>query len=68
MECFPDVPGLLGMGTDAATIVKAPFCIPDPPIPATARPTINILEDVAIAQIRDPTSNMKKNVRNDHCY
>lgn len=31
--------------------------MPDPPIPATALPTINILEDVATAQSREPISN-----------
>lgn len=41
-------------------MVKTPFKIPDVPIPATARPTINIFEEVDMAQRREPSSKMKK--------
>jgi hypothetical protein len=37
--------GRLCMGTAAARIVSAPFVRPDAPKPATALPTINILDD-----------------------
>jgi len=47
-----------------AKIVKAPFIIPDPPIPATALPTINIFDDVATALSSEPNSNRaKKNIK-----
>jgi glutamine synthetase len=39
-----------------AMIVNAPFTMPDPPIPATALPTINIFDDVATPDRRDPSS------------
>jgi hypothetical protein len=45
-------------------MTRAPFMIPELPIPATALPTINILEDVATPHIRDPNSNVIKNPRN----
>jgi len=41
------IPGRFSIGAQSAIIVKAPFVIPDPPIPATALPTINIFDDVA---------------------
>jgi len=41
-------------------MVKAPFKIPEVPIPATARPIINILEEVATPQIREPNSKTAK--------
>jgi hypothetical protein len=47
-------------------MVKAPFSIPDVPIPATARPTINIFEEVAKAQINDPSSKSAKKARKVH--
>jgi len=48
-------------------MVIAPFCRPAVPIPATARPTINILDDVATPHSRDPNSNRAKKEMNDHC-
>jgi hypothetical protein len=48
------------MGTHPAIIVNAPFKIPEVPIPATARPIINILEEVATPQIKEPNSKMAK--------
>jgi hypothetical protein len=55
------------MGMQQAKIVKAPFTMPEPPMPATARPTMNILDDVATPLRREPSSkrprkNMKVNV------
>ena len=47
-------------------MIVAPFIIPEVPIPATARPTINIFEDVASAHIKDPNSKMAKNTMKVH--
>jgi hypothetical protein len=52
------------MGIHTATIVKAPFTMPEPPMPATALPTMNIFEDVATPQMREPNSkSAKKNIK-----
>ena len=56
-----------------ATMVSAPLMIPEAPIPATARPRMSILLDVANAQIRDPNSNpatkqRKENFRLKYVY
>jgi hypothetical protein len=47
---------LFAIGTHPAIIVKAPFRIPEVPIPATARPTIKIFEEADTAQINEPSS------------
>jgi hypothetical protein len=47
-------------------MVNAPFRIPELPIPAIARPTINIIEEVAMPQINDPNSKIAKNVIKVH--
>jgi hypothetical protein len=60
--------GRLDKGTHAAIIVKAPFKMPEPPIPAIARPTINIFDDVAIPHIKDPSSKTKKKLRKVHYF
>lgn len=39
------LPGRVVLEADAPMIVSAPFERPEAPIPATARPTINITED-----------------------
>jgi hypothetical protein len=39
-----------------AIIVKPPLTMPDPPIPATALPTINIFDEVATPQRSEPSS------------
>lgn len=44
------------IGMHLATIVKPPFTMPDPPMPATALPTINIFDEVATPDRRDPSS------------
>lgn len=48
-------------------IVRAPFIIPEVPIPATARPTMSIAEEFAAPQIREPISNTAKKAIKDHC-
>jgi hypothetical protein len=44
-------------------IVRAPFVKPDPPSPATALPTINIVEDLETPHSKDPNSNTPKKTR-----
>jgi len=51
------LPGLLCMGVDADSMVIAPFAIPAPPNPATARPMMSILEDRAAPHSAEPISN-----------
>ncbi len=45
------------IGMHLAMIVKLPFTMPDPPMPATALPTINIFDEVATPDRREPSSN-----------
>lgn len=59
--------GLLCIGTAAARMFMAPFNIPEDPIPATARPMINIFEELATPQINEPISKNAKKERNVHC-
>jgi len=47
-------------------MVKAPFKIPDPPIPATARPTISIFEELEIPHINEPNSKRAKKPKKVH--
>jgi hypothetical protein len=47
-------------------IVKDPFCRPDTPKPATARPTMKNAEEVATPQSSEPTSKTKKKAMNVH--
>jgi hypothetical protein len=44
--------------------VKAPFSRPELPIPATARPRIKNVEEVATAQSKEPISKMATKNRN----
>jgi hypothetical protein len=60
------IPGLFSIGKQSAIIVKAPFIIPDPPIPATALPTINMFDEVATPHKREPSSNIAKNIIKTH--
>jgi len=53
---IPRTSGLLSNGMLAEMIVKAPFIRPEAPIPATARPTINMFESTATPQRSDPNS------------
>ena len=58
------IPALLCNGTQAEMIVSAPLTNPEPPIPDTARPTINIFDEVARAVIIEPNSKTKrKNIK-----
>jgi hypothetical protein len=52
------------MGEVKATIVRAPFINPELPIPATALPIINMLEDFAMPHNNDPSSNRARKERN----
>lgn len=61
-----NIPGLFAMGTHPAIIVKAPFKIPEFPIPAIARPKINIIEEVETAQINEPNSKRAKKTMKVH--
>ena len=47
-------------------MVAAPFRIPEVPIPATARPTINIVEDVEMPHIKEPNSKRAKKAMKVH--
>jgi hypothetical protein len=58
--------GLFSSGTELDTIVIAPLIRPDAPIPATARPIINITDDCAAPQSAEPNSKMAKKLMNDH--
>jgi hypothetical protein len=61
-----NIPGLFAMGTHPAMIVKAPFRIPEDPIPAIALPKINIIEEVEMAQINEPNSKRAKKTMKVH--
>jgi hypothetical protein len=41
-------------------MIKHPFSRPAPPIPATTLPAINVLDDLAVAQTTEPTSNITR--------
>jgi hypothetical protein len=45
---------------------KAPFRIPELPMPAITRPTISTAEETATPHIKEPTSKMKKKPRKVH--
>jgi hypothetical protein len=47
-------------------ISRAPFKMPEVPMPAITRPTINIAEEVATPQSKEPSSKMKKKPRKVH--
>jgi hypothetical protein len=49
-------------------IVMAPSTVPEVPMPATARPAISILDEVATPHTRLPSSKTAKNPRNTHWY
>jgi len=59
--------GRFSIGADAAIMVMAPFCNPELPMPATARPTMNITDEVAMPQTSDPSKKTSKKDRNVHC-
>jgi len=63
----PRYTGRLASGRHAARMVRAPLMSPEPPMPATARPTINILEELATPQSKEPSSKMARKVRKVNC-
>lgn len=63
-----NVPGRLSLGTQLEMIVSAPIVIPAAPKPATARPTINIDEEVAAPQSKEPSSKIPKKAIKVHCF
>lgn len=48
-------------------IVRAPLTSPAQPSPATARPMMNMVEEVDAPHMADPISKTKKKVKNVHC-
>jgi hypothetical protein len=58
----PMYAALFSLGIQARRIIKPPFIMPAPPIPATARPRISIFEDTAAPHNREPSPNSTKNV------
>jgi hypothetical protein len=63
---YRSILGLFAIGTHPAIMVKAPLRIPEVPIPETARPTINIFDEVANAQIKEPISKRAKKAMKVH--
>jgi len=55
--------GLFSSGAEALMMVNAPFTSPAPPSPATALPTINMLEDTATPQSKVPNSKRARKER-----
>lgn len=56
--------GLFSNGATAVKVLRTPFIKPPPPIPATACPTMNIVEPFAVAQRSDPNSKTPRKARN----
>lgn len=56
--------GILAFGTLVLRIPRLPFERPLIPIPEIALPTMNMVDDLATPQIKDPSSNKKTNDRN----
>lgn len=54
------LPPRFSIGMHLAIIVKPPLTMPDPPIPATALPTMNIFDEVATPQRSEPSSKRAK--------
>ncbi|TDZ20095.1 hypothetical protein Cob_v007169 [Colletotrichum orbiculare MAFF 240422] len=63
---MPMMTGLLASGTVLPMTVSAPLNSPADPMPATARPTMSIVEDVDTPQMREPTSKRKRKQRKIH--
>ena len=63
---MPISEGRFSSGADMAMMVMAPFMSPEPPMPATARLTMSILDELARPQRREPISKTKRNARNVH--
>ena len=58
--------GRLCIGAALLMMVTAPFCNPEPPMPATALPTISMLDDEATPHSSEPSSKSKKKAKNVH--
>lgn len=61
-----DLLGRWRRGIECEMMTRAPEKSPAAPIPATARPTINISEDTDVAQIKLPTSKRNRKARYVH--
>lgn len=61
---IPIINGLFSNGTVAPMMVNAPLKSPPDPIPETARPMMNNVDELERAQMRDPASNTKRKARN----
>ena len=59
-------PGWRSEATVYPMMAKVPVQRPAPPVPAIARPTINVALFGATAHMRLPSSKMKRNRRYDH--
>ena len=59
--------GRFDRAKEDATIESVPVAMPEPPKPAMARPTINMLLLIAAPQRREPISKVMKNARNTIC-
>ncbi|THV46807.1 hypothetical protein BGAL_0358g00060 [Botrytis galanthina] len=62
----PKYTGLFSIGTACVKIVIAPFIKPAEPMPATARPTINMSDETAVPHNKEPNSKRKKKERNTY--
>lgn len=60
--------GLFIIGEHPAMMVKAPLKIPELPMPATALPTISMVEETATPHRREPSSKIAKKVKKVHCH
>lgn len=60
------LPACLAGSTISVSMIKPPPRMPAPPTPATARPTISIVEHVAAPHRAEPISKTPKNARNVH--
>ena len=56
----PNNNGLFPGSASNPILLSPPDAMPAPPAPAIARPTMNILEDVAAAQISEPSRKSRK--------
>jgi hypothetical protein len=61
---MPSRAARLWIGAIAERIVRAPLLSPDPPIPATALPTMSMFDDRAVPQSTEPSSKRHKKARN----
>ena len=60
--------GRRSRGAAAAIMVRPPFWIPDVPTPATARPMMSMVDELATPHSSEPTSKRSRNERNIHLY